>query len=248
MEMKSVILPVILALVASLGTCSESSYRSGVSVEARPLNPLRIVRASHMGVSFTFDSSLASDVKAETIPEMASGKPCDLVPEHPLFKLLGYPHNDPEAKSTVRVFRLDKFREAFSTASGKYARSLVWPPNPHDWTLDFDKEVHVLKVLLATKPSVNVGRFLGKARGEKGCGQMPFLPMWEACQAFARMVKASSFSHSGIERLFPLRTRTSNTHIRESLMMEITMCLLSFRWRLHSFPTVLNLRFSSGPK
>jgi hypothetical protein len=130
---------------------------------------------------------------------MTDGKPSDIVPEHPAFTLAGYPRprglteNDPE----LRVFSITKFREAVAVASKDYAKNVIYPPNPPDWTTYFDEEVRVLKALLAAKPTqANVGRFLAKARGEPGCSaEMPFLPMWEACQAFAGHLRYVNFKN-----------------------------------------------------
>jgi len=114
--------------------------------------------------------------------------PADIVPEHPSFALRGYPRlpslafGDPE----IKVFPIAKFREAVSAASKEEAKNVVYPPNPPEWTTYFDEEVRVLKLLLAAKPSqASVGRFLAKARGERGCSaRMPLLPMYEACMTF----------------------------------------------------------------
>jgi len=151
---------------------------------------------SYQGVTFTFDPSLAAEVTSETIPASTDSKPSDTWPEHPGFTFVGYPRprSLPPRDPHLRVFSLSKFREAFRVASKEYAKTLVNPAPFDDWTIDFDKEVRLLKSLLAAKPrQANLGRFLAKARGQKGCrAAMPFLPMWEACQALvahARYVK-----------------------------------------------------------
>jgi len=154
---------------------------------------------TYKGVSFTFDLSLAPDVKSETIPASTEGKPSDIWPEHPGFTLRGSPRSRVQAETDpqIRVFRLDKFREAVAIASKDDAKSVVYPPNPPDWTTYFDEEVRVLKLLLASKPAeASVGRFLAKARGEPDCSaEMPFLPMWEACQAFVGHVRYVNFKN-----------------------------------------------------
>jgi hypothetical protein len=148
-------------------------------------------------VSFTFDLSLAPDVKTETIPASTDGKPSDIWPEHPGFTLRGSSRSRGQAETDpqIRVFRLAEFRGAVAKASKEYAKSVVYPPNPPDWTSYFDEEVRVLRLLLASQPTQPmVGRFLAKARGESGCSaEMPFLPMWEACQAFAGHVRYVNF-------------------------------------------------------
>lgn len=110
---------------------------------------------NYEGISFTFDPSLAPEVKSETIPAVTEGKPCDIVPEHPAFTLVGYPRpsgmrdNDPH----IRAFRITAFRQAMSIASKEYAKSVIYPSNPPDWTTYFDEEVRVLKALLAKRPN-----------------------------------------------------------------------------------------------
>jgi hypothetical protein len=156
-------------------------------------------KISYEGVSFTYNSSLAPEVKAETIPATVDGKPCDIVPEHPAFTLVGYtlPKGLPGGDPQIRVFPIAKFREGVAIASKQYAKSVVYPPSPPDWTTYFDEEVRVLKLLLADKPAqANVGSFLAKARGESECSaEMPFLPMWEACQAFTGHVRYLNFKN-----------------------------------------------------
>lgn len=171
---------------------------------------------SYQGVSFTFDHSLASEVRPETIPASTEGKPSDIWPEHPGFKFVGYrrPRAMPPTDPHMRVFSVNKFREAFASASKEYAKSLVnpSPSNPPDWTLDFDKEVRILKTLLVEKPrQAMIGRFLAKARGEQGCrAAMPFLPMWEACQAFVARVRYVNFRNGeGVLFLTQWDTETS---------------------------------------
>jgi hypothetical protein len=84
-----------------------------------------------------------------------------------------------------------------ATASKEDAKHVVFPPNPTDWTTYFDEEVRVLRTLLVHKPSeAGIGRFLAQARGEQGCSAaMPFLPMWEACQAFISHVRYVDFKN-----------------------------------------------------
>lgn len=184
---------VALAAAGSRHLTRELSQPTQAAQVVRPSEDFTTVR--YKGIHFSFDRSLAAEVRAETIAAFVDGKPSDVVPEYPLFTLLGYPNSEvQQMRSHVRVFRVDKFREAMATASDSYARSVLGPPPPA-WTINFDKEVQVLKLLLANQPQSNVGRFLGKARGEKGCGDMPFLPMWEACQAFSARVRYFDFKN-----------------------------------------------------
>jgi hypothetical protein len=160
---------------------------------------------SYGGVSFTFDQLLATEVKAETIPASTEGKPSDIWPEHPSFTLRGSPRsraqseNDPQ----IRVFSIAKFRRAFSVAGTEYAKSVVYPKDQWDWAKDFDEEVRVLHALLVKKPtSDDLKRFLANARAIEAqkfdnFPQMPFLPMWEASQAFFTRPQFINFKGGG---------------------------------------------------
>jgi len=146
---------------------------------------------SYRDISFTFDRSLASDVKSETIPASLEGKPSDIWPEHPGFTLVGYPklRSMEETDPHIRVFSITRFREAFSVAGTEYAKSVVYPKDQWDWAKDFDEEVRVLEALLVKQPkSEELKAFLSNARASEAqklddFPQMPFLPMWEASQA-----------------------------------------------------------------
>jgi len=146
--------------------------------------------AVYGGITFTFDRSLTNEVKGETIAAVTEGKPSDVVPEHLAFTLVGYPRprsmteTDPE----IRVFSVAKFRDALHRASREMAKNTK--PPTEDWGPDVDEEVRVLRTLLAKQPkSDELREFLATARAsEKNKSddfpQMPFLPMWEASQAF----------------------------------------------------------------
>lgn len=199
MKMKRTIIPIAVLLV----TCSVTAIATRIiqrheppqNVPVKtPSEPIakKINTVNYKGVSFTFDSSLASEVKSETLPQATDGKPCDIVPEHPAFTLVGAPRplsmsdQDPH----IRVFSLTKFREAVRIASDENRKSVVYPKNPPNWTTYFDEEVRVLRALLEKKPKPEeLGSFLAKvsspeARQFNDFPQMPFLPMWEAAQAF----------------------------------------------------------------
>lgn len=162
-------------------------------------------KISYQGVSFTFDPSLATEVKADTVPAMTDSKPSDIVPEHPAFSLVGYPRpismpeNDPE----IRVFSITKFRDAMHQASLEMAKTTIPPTG--DWAPDVDEEVRVLKALLSKKPAKEgVKSFLARVRASEpqkfdGYPQMPFLPFWEATQAFVAHLKYINFRNgSGV--------------------------------------------------
>jgi hypothetical protein len=149
----------------------------------------------YRGVSLQFDQALAREIKAETVPASLSGKPSDLWPEHVAFSLAGYPrpHALPD-DFQIRVFSIKHFREAVETGYREYAQTAIVRPGD-SWTNDFDEEVRVLKALLAAKPApTTVQNFLKRTRkkGDFNKG-MPFLPMWEAQQAFISNVKYVNF-------------------------------------------------------
>jgi hypothetical protein len=170
--------------------------------------------ASYARVSFDFDLSLAKEVKAEMIPASLDGKPSDIWPEHPGFYLVDYPRPRtlPASDPQIRVFSVQKFREAFDVASKEFVKTVVSRPKLRSWTIDFEEEVRVLKTLLASKPApASLGRFLAKTRGKKGCSAaMPFLPMWEACQALVAHVTYVNFQKGqGVFFLTQWDTETS---------------------------------------
>ena len=159
----------------------------------------KINEVDFAGVSFSYDSSLASRIVSQMMPAVFAGMPADIIPEHPSFTFVGYPrlHDPTLGDATIKVFSIAKFREAVSIASKEDAKHVVYPPNPPDWTNSFDEEVRVLKALLAAKPTdATVGRFIARARGQEGCSAaMPFLPMWEACMAFVAHVRYVNFKN-----------------------------------------------------
>ena len=150
---------------------------------------------NYAGVSFTFDASLASEVKSDTLPEVIESKWTDIGPEYPVFMFKGYQNESEEGGTAeIRVFSISKFREVARKSSAWYNSTAY--PGDVDLRKDFDTEVRILELLLANQPSPSeTGRFLGRARGSKGCGEMPFLPMWEWCQAFATRPKYISFKN-----------------------------------------------------
>ena len=147
---------------------------------------------SYKGISFNYDLSLAAEIKPEILPEVTDGKPCDVVPEHIAFVLVGLrrPRSMPDDDPHIRVFSLPKFRAAVAVASDLNRKSVVHPKSSPDWTTYFDEEVRVLQALLKIEPkSDQLRTFLAKTRSPEARDyndypQMPFLPMWEASQKF----------------------------------------------------------------
>ena len=169
--------------------CHAASKASQSTVTSAPKSSKDV---NYKGISFTFDTSLTPEVKADTLPPVTDGKPCDIVPEHPAFTLVGYPRprSMPKDEPHIRVFSLKAFREAVGIASDEDRKSVVYPKNPPDWRTYFDEEVRVLQALLNKQPKFEeLKSFLAKVRSAEArqfsnFPQMPFLPMWEASQAF----------------------------------------------------------------
>jgi hypothetical protein len=180
-----------------------SILSAAVSITSQPLEPTSQIQvinrnANYGGVSFKYDSLLASKVVGETVREWVHDKPSDVIPEHPSFTLVDYPlfKNSPQGNPQIKVFSLNKFRRAMRAASTEGNKHVVYPRNPPSWTTYFDEEVRILKSLLAGKPARDVQRFVAKARGHEGCSAaMPFLPMREACQAFVARVRYVNFKN-----------------------------------------------------
>jgi len=181
---RAIVLFIVLLLVCAIAlaitqflinpqTAQSIAVKSRTELTAKKANVL-----SYKGVSFTFDPSIASSVEPRTILAQNGEQVCDIWPEHPRFEFTGYNRrkelccNEPN----ITVFPIDKFSAAaapYKEVSGSRSYNAV------------DEEVRVLKLLLATKPlTASIGRFLGKVRGEYGCGPMPFLPLVEACMTF----------------------------------------------------------------
>jgi hypothetical protein len=208
---RAIVTTLIVFLLGGIGVISIRPLLRRQSPQTAPAKPasqpvvIKTNTVSYGGVGFTFDQSLATEVKAETIPASTEGKPSDIWPEHPSFTLRGSPRsraqseNDPQ----IRVFSIAKFRKAFSVAGTEYAKSVVYPKDQWDWAKDFDEEVRVLHALLVKKPtSDDLKTFLANARAIEAqklddFPQMPFLPMWEASQAFFTRPQFINFKGGG---------------------------------------------------
>ena len=189
---KSLFFLVLTALTLVTG-CSKSRQPVTAALPSAqsPAATLKTTNdAVYRGITFTFDRSLTNEVKGETIAAVTEGKPSDIVPEHPAFTLVGYPRprsmteTDPE----IRVFSIAKFKDAMHRASLAMAKNTK--PPTQDWAPGVDEEFRVLRTLLAKQPrSEELKEFLATARASEknktdDFPQMPFLPMWEASQAF----------------------------------------------------------------
>jgi hypothetical protein len=161
-------------------------------------NAKNLRTVSYQGISFSFHPSLATEVKSETIPAMLSGKPSDIAPDHSAFTFIGYklPRTLAQGDPQIRVFPIAKFRDAVRRASAENARTVVSPKKPPSWTIYFDEELRTLKALLAQRPGAkNLRRVIVRARRNASNSQLPFLPLWEATQAFAAHVRYVDFKN-----------------------------------------------------
>ena len=214
--------PTIYAIAIGLVMCGiamrvDKSAQTQISTTSKtPSPPLAATpgttrTVSYNGVSFTYDSSLASDVEFKTVPLREEGQPADVVPEHPSFTLAGYPgvRNGQPSEPQIKVFSVAGFRSALHNESTELAK-VTYPPMA-DLGPAVDTEVRVLKELVKAKPTLpKLDRFLAKARGQQNCSAaMPFLPMWAACMAFVSHLKYVDFKNGrGVVFLTQWNTET----------------------------------------
>lgn len=202
--MKPTVYAIAIALVMfgvalRLGDPARSQTPTTTKRESSPLKAKTgtTKTVSYSGVTFTYDSSLASNVEFETVPLIEEGQPADVVPEHPSFTLAGYPgvRNGESSTPEIKVFSVAGFKSALHNESMELAK-VTYPPM-EDLGPEVDTEVRVLKELLTARPALpKLGRFLAKARSQQGCSAaMPFLPMWEACMAFVSHLKYVDFKN-----------------------------------------------------
>src|SRR5262245_41377425 len=186
---KSLLLIVAILLARGVALTPAGQRTKPQDARANDVEVVGVVQnVNYEGISLAVDRSLAQGVTPQTIPAATEGKPSDIWPEHIGFSLvgLGRPRSLPETDPHIRVFSIAKFRDALGTATKEYEKSLAQPAKTENWATYLDTEVNLLKSLLKTKPTAaNLRSFLAKKRGQNGCGgTMPFLPLWEACQAF----------------------------------------------------------------
>ena len=125
------------------------------------------------GVSFSYDASLFTDIRAETVEasplENADDKPDYVLPRHVLFKIAGpyasqrkYSHFKP----TISVYPLDGFPQAYAISQ--------------DSVKGINAEIKKLRTLLSQTSSPQEG-------------QIPYLPFIDATQTFQAHVKRVDF-------------------------------------------------------
>jgi len=129
-------------------------------------------RAAHNGVSLTYDSSLAREVRAETAPaaplENADEKPDGVYPEHVAFTLVGLSGAPADSyhEPVVRVSPVADYLKAFSV-SPRYVR-------------DAERTLNELRRLIRRRPAALKGN-------------VPMLPFPDATEVFHARVKYLRF-------------------------------------------------------
>jgi len=194
---------VLICFAGPSAGCQSLQSRARQDAKALPPatpGPIKNNTVRYQGVSFTFDSALASEVKSETVPASTDGKPCDIWPEHPSFTLVGYQRlvRAPRDFPNIRVFEIAKFREALHSAAEENGKATI-PPSKDDWGNDVDRQVSVLKELLGARPNTDrIKAAIGGKWTGMGCfgiPQIPFLPLWESCEPFAAHVRYINFKN-----------------------------------------------------
>ena len=162
------------------------------------------------GVSFIYDSALAENVKADVLAESMDGKPGDVVPAHIVFTLVGYPKalkSRRDGRPLIMVFPIAKYRRIMTAYTKEMAAS-TWPHT--DWVPYLDDQIRTLKALIKRKPlPVTLPEVLSRGRMDYHKGQMPFLPLYEAHQAFHARIKYLPFKNGkGVLFLTQVDTET----------------------------------------
>ncbi len=200
-----ILVPTFLLLSIIAGDCNAMLPRSSQTHQASTAElPIayKSNTVSYSGVTFDFDSSLTKEIACQVVLANPHDKPCDIVPQHPAFKLLGFPipRGQIDDSPEIRVFSISKFRAAMHQAGLEMAQ-VVSPPQ-EDWGPWVDEEVRVLKQILVKKPGQReIQKFIAATRDPSISSlwddypQMPFLPMWEATQAFIGHVRYVDFKN-----------------------------------------------------
>jgi len=132
--------------------------------------------ASYEGVSFTYNSSLASEIKAETIPEAPldkeDDKPDEVAPEHTAFTLIG-PYASRYESSffsppEIHIYPIAGYKEALAVSK--------------DDVKALEEKISTLKTILSERPTSS----------EK---EIPFLPEIDAAQVLRARLKYIDFKN-----------------------------------------------------
>jgi hypothetical protein len=153
--------------------------------------------ASHEGVSFDYDASLASEVKAESKPEFFEGKPGDVEPAHFVFS---FPSSYAAATHGERAFFLPEihiypvagYRKTFAKYRIEGVSDRVAADNSRR---DFEDQLRTLKTMLSQRPASarSLKAVLSKNRRDFLKGDMPFLPLIDASEALRARVRYIDF-------------------------------------------------------
>lgn len=195
------------ALAACVLLCA--AHAAGQRAQPRGSAPARAradgKSASHAGVSFTYDASLASAVKAEVARSVDCGKPGDVLPTHVAFTLAGYPkpHESPFMQPPeIQIFPVAEYRRALAACEKQMAATIISSSTPLSYVSDFDDEVRTLKALNATRPGPRAldAWLRRKSRGRKYLrGRMPLVPMYDVGEALRSKVSYIDFRNgSGV--------------------------------------------------
>lgn len=194
-------------LPAALAACVLLCAAQAASRRAEPRGSAHasaaVKSASHAGVSFTYDASLASEVKAEVARPVDCGKPGDVLPTHVAFTLAGYPkpHESPFMQPPeIQIFPVAEYRRALAACEKEMAAVTI-PPVSY-YVSDFDAEIRTLKALNAERPGPRaLGAWLRrKSRGRAYLrGRMPLVPMYDVGEALRAKVSYMDFRNgSGV--------------------------------------------------
>jgi hypothetical protein len=136
-------------------------------------------RATYRGVSFDYSASLASEIKAETIPAYAlnyeTDKPDNAVPEHIVFKFAGSyasRHTSSSFSPRIAIYPIEGYKKALAKSQS--------------YVQQFEADIQRLKRILSQKAGA-------------WDGEIPLLPFGSASQEFHARVKYLNFQNgSGV--------------------------------------------------
>jgi hypothetical protein len=152
--------------------------------------------AVYEGVSFSYDDSLASEVKAELKPEALDGKPGDVEPVHVVFSFQGGSYAARRERAfflpELHIYNVDAYRETFAKYRIDGASNQVVAANSRR---DFEDQLRTLKALLAQRPASarSMKAMLSKNRRDILKGDMPFLPLIDASEVLRARVRYVDF-------------------------------------------------------
>lgn len=143
---------------------------------------------SYKGVSFACDSSLASAIEGRIKPAYLESKPCDLEPEHIMFRLAGSyasRHKSSSFHPEIHIYSIAEYRKAFAT-SEKAIPGI---------TTVFDENILLSRNIVSTKPDTRELERLLSNQENAGKDQIPILPMYECTQAVKAHIQYVKFQN-----------------------------------------------------